>query len=177
MTSKQRLQQYFFAALSLLLLSPAMARAQVWTHAASSCTVDEDSTSKHEFSASRLRFKGTNTGTITARCNVVNLNGSQNPTWNLLEVVYQDPDGNSTNSQAVVVLWRASNSTGGVFELARFTSDPFGVNNNNGPQSVGFNHSFNFMSYAYFVTIEVKRSSSASSPDVSLVRLTHQGPF
>ena len=114
MTSKQRLQQYFFAALSLLLLSPAMARAQVWTHAASSCTVDEDSTSKHEFSASRFRFKGTNTGTITARCNVVNLNGAQNPTWSRLEVAYQDPDGNSTNSQAVVVLWRASNSTGGV---------------------------------------------------------------
>jgi hypothetical protein len=160
-----------------LLISPAVARAQIWTHAASSCAVDEDSASIYEVNAARLRFKGSNTGTMTARCNVVNLNGSRNPAWDLLEVVYQDPDGNTTANQVTAVLYKVHNSTGGISEIARFDSNNFGVNVNTGPQSVAFSHTFNFVSYAYYVEIKVKRTSSSRIPDVSLVRLTQQGPF
>jgi hypothetical protein len=52
------------------------------------------------------------------------------------------------------------------------------VNNNDEPKSVTFNHTFNFLAYAYYVEIKVKRTTSgaANNPNISLVRLTHRAP-
>lgn len=161
-------------AFGFLLLAPGTALAQaVWTHAASACAVDEDSAAKYEVSAARFRFKGANTGEITARCNVINpLDNGGNPDWqwHYLEVVYADPDGRDAGSQVTAVLYKV-HSNGGVSEVATFNSNDFDINNNLEPKGVSFNHAFDFHKYAYFVQLKVKRGSSSATPSVSAVRL------
>ena len=158
-----------------LLLSSTTALAQsVWTHAAAACAIDEDSSSKHEFLGGRMRLKGTNTGTIVARCNVANpLDNGGNPGWQWasLEVVYADPDGRGLNNQVVATLYKVHNSNGGVSEAGKFDSNNFDTNNNLEPKRVLINHPFDFYSYAYYVEIQVKRSNSTDTPSVSIVRL------
>lgn len=148
----------------------------VWTHVGAACVADESSAGKYEASAARFRHKGSNTGDIFARCNVTNPeDDGRNPNWDLLEVVYRCQ---AETDQVTAELIRVSNETGGVHTLATFDSNNFGTSPDEQTEHVTFNHSFNFVAFAYYVQIKVSRTSSAAghNPSISIVRLAMQGP-
>lgn len=164
-----------FGALSLLtLLASSEAHAAgIWTHVASACEVDESSTAKYEMTAARFKFKSGQTGTIYARCNVTNpQDDGSDPWWNQLEVVYRDPDGIAAGSRVKALLYRVTNATGGVVLVGTFDSNTLAATGDNkGDAPAGGVSDFNFTNYAYFVELQVTRSSTASDPTVSIVRL------
>ena len=162
-------------AVSLLsLLADGEARAQsIWTHVASACVVDDRSATQYEITAARFKVKNGTTlpAIVVARCNVTNPQDSGlDPYWNYLEVAYRDPDGTATGSQAKASLYRVSNATGGISLLQAFDSNAFAANTDT-KNGIWFFEPLDFSRYAYFVEIQVKRSSTASDPTVSIVRL------
>ena len=155
------------------------ARAQeVWTHVATSCTLDEDSTALAEFTAARITFKANQTGTISARCNVTNpRDDGGDPVWTALEAAYTDPDGNGSAYSVKAILRRVSNTTGGIMDRGTFNSNAF---DDRGPivHQVALDSGlFDFYTYAYYVQIEIRRSNTNANPTVSLLRLLQPGPF
>ena len=148
--------------------------SSIWTHVGSACVADERSAGKYEASAARFRHKGSNTGSITARCNVTNpLDNGGNPNWDLLEVVYFKQ---VETSRVIVQLVRVSNSTGGVYTIETFdTDDPSYDNTSPTAQTRNkfFDYTFDFEKFAYFIEIKVRRESNTEEdiPAVSIVRL------
>jgi len=144
----------------------------IWTCVGSAFVPDEDSAGKYEFSAARFRHKGINIGTISACCNVTNPldNGESDPNWNNLEVIYYNQ---KETNQVKVELIRVSNENGGIWTMATFESTT--TNKDCQPGRVSFDRSFNFLDFAYYVKITVKRTSTAeeNNPCVCIVRLSH----
>ena len=145
--------------------------AQIWTHVAAACTPDESSLSKFDASAARFRHKGTNTGAIYARCNVVNPMdaGASNPVWTWLELVFKDTgEGGRVRAQ----LYRVSNSTGGTWLMGTVDSDshPGSAGAQTRGAWLATSH-FDFEDYAYYVLLTVERTNTAVLPDATIVRL------
>lgn len=137
---------------------------------------DESSVGRYEASAARFRHKGSITGEIVARCNVTNpRDDGSDPVWDYLEVVYRRQ---AETDQVTAELIRVSNETGGVHTLATFDSNNFGTSPDEQTRHVEFDHTFNFVAFAYYVQIKVSRTSSAAghNPSVSIVRLCQAGP-
>jgi hypothetical protein len=156
----------------VLLLIPAAGQAQhAWTHTASACMVDEGSTTKHEFSGARFRFKpdGQSIGDIYARCNIVN------PSYgaSALQVVYSDERLSGNYVRAL--LYKVHNHNGGVSlvvpEDQTFSSLNFGAKPDGGMEAIRFTHSFDFYNYSYFVMLHVHREDPRYNPSISTVRL------
>lgn len=165
--------------LGILLLCPSPVTAQnsVWTWVGSAAVPDESSLDKYEAIGGQFRHKGTNTGSIYARCNVINpRDDGQDPDWGLLEAVFRDPTG--TGNQVKIQLIRVSNSTGGTYTIATLDSNKFTASDDFQTKSIPFNYNFNFFSYAYYVLITVTRTSSGAgnNPACAIVRLTVPGP-
>lgn len=97
-----------------------------------------------------------------------------NPGWNALEVAYRDTDGTALADQVTATLYRVSNANGGVWAItgAAFNSN-LSADTVDNIELVPFNYTFDFFNYAYFVEIQVKRSSSTTehNPTISIVRL------
>ncbi len=143
----------------------------IWTHVGSAFVADESSFGKYEAIGSRFRHKGSNTGEIIGRCNVMDpQDDGSNPHWNGLEVVYlREIDGDRVIAELVQV----SNETGGSSTVTTFDSNDFGTSRNEQRWSVDFHHNFDFASSAYYIQIRVNRDSSkAGHPCVCIVRLT-----
>lgn len=148
--------------------------SSIWTHVGAACVADESSVGKYEASAARFRHKGSNTGDIVARCNVMNpQDDGHDPNWDVFEVVYRRQ---AETDQVTAELIRVSNETGGVYTLATFDSNNFGTSPDEQTRSVEFHHAFDFEHHAYYVQIKVSRTSSAAghNPSVSIVRLYQQ---
>ena len=164
----------WLAAVSVLSAIPsAEARAEIWTHAASACAVDETSAAKYEVNAARFMVKGGAMlpATVVARCNVTQARDSGvAPYWNWLEVTYRDPDGTHTGNQVKALLYRVSNATGGIVLLATFDSNALPATGDN-TDGVLFGGIIDFFRYAYFVEIQVKRTDDANGPTISNIRL------
>jgi hypothetical protein len=174
LTCARNLLHVVGVALLLSLLTSDDARAQsIWTHVASACAVDEADAAQYEVNAARFKVATgvTLPATVVARCNVTNpLDSAADPNWNTLEVAYRDPDGTGTGSQVKALLYRASNATGGISLLETFDSNAFpAVGDNTARVLLG--GSLDFLNYAYFVEIQVKRSNAGNDPTVSIVRL------
>jgi hypothetical protein len=173
-TSLRNVLRTLAAASLLSLLAIGDARAQsLWTHVASACAVDNGSAAQYDANAARFKVA---TGvalpaTVVARCNVTNpQDNGLDLNWNWLEVAYRDPDGTGTGSQVRALLYRVSNATGGISLLATFDSNAFAaVGDNTAGVLVG--GTLDFLHYAYYVEIQVKRSDVANDPTVSIVRL------
>jgi hypothetical protein len=126
---------------------------------------------KYNASAARFLHKGSNTGNIYARCNVTNpVDGGGNPHWSVLELVYKDP---GSTTQVTGILYRVSNTTGGISPIATFDSNLFAQLTTQQVNSVLFGHNFNFFAYAYYVELKVNRTATTYLPDVAIVRLTY----
>jgi hypothetical protein len=179
-TANQTFARIRVACALLALALPAAAQNTVSTHVASTCTVDEDSTAKYEFTGGELRFRGAETGAITVRCNVVDQrDDGQDPRWGVLEVVYRDPDGAGAN-QVTATLKRVGNT--GVTSTvagALFNSNSFAGAAGVQMRQANFAHAFNFFSNAYYIEIKLARSAATTqdNPAVFLARLAVPGPF
>lgn len=154
-----------------------------WTVVVSTCTPDEDSAGRYEFETSAFQFKGTNVGTITARCNVTDpddyvppeggATGVSDPVWNRIEVTYFDPDGNllGVGARATVSLRGVDKNTGEEYLVKTFNSDTYNtVGIRLRETSIPVAHHFNFVRYAYYVALQLTRTVG-DSPKLFRVRL------
>lgn len=162
-----------FAPLAASLAAPGGAVAQVWTHVAAACTVDEASTAKFDASAARFRHKGSSTGKIYARCNVVNpVDAGTKPSWNAMELVFKD---NGDGERVLAELYRVSNSSGGIYLIGSVDSNSFpGSANEQTEWDWLTSTGFDFYKYAYYVLLTVDRTGTATLPDAAIVRLFYQ---
>lgn len=165
------LQKMIAPALMLAAFVGSPIQAQDFVMVASTCTVDEAATGKFEMNFGRFQFDGNYTGTIDARCNVSNPLDSvlQSVSWNAMEVSYDDPDGALAGTEVVVTLRRVDKYTGGSTLIATLSSNNFGPGQQ--LRNVPISHSFNFVNYAYYIGISVKRTTSMPNPGIQRVRL------
>lgn len=160
-----------------------------WTQAVSSCTPDED-TIDYQMSGASVSFPGTITGEMTLRCNITNII-EPDRNWDILEVVYSDPDGSGTANQVTAELYRVD--LGGTTEKRVLTTTVLGrpqtffdpsliatFDSNSGTTAtaatqtrvVSFSHAFDFATNAYYVKVKVKRTAgSTTNPAAFIVRL------
>jgi hypothetical protein len=153
-----------------LILASTAAQAQSWSSAASVCQPGSDSIGFYAFNVATFEFSGSNTGTIKTRCAVTNPLDSGTPSWTTLVVGYQDPDGTGLNYQVDASLERVSKSTGTSYVLKVFDSSAFAVTTA-ASRNVSFTHTFDFVNYAYFVTLSVTRADANQNPAVWFVEL------
>lgn len=159
--------------LALLLAAPGTAVAQVWTHVAAACSVDDVSMAKFDASGARFRHKGSSTGKIYTRCNVVNpMDAGTNPGWNAIELVFKD---NGAGERVLAELYRVSNTSGGIGLIGSVDSDSYpGSASEQTQWNLLLSTSFDFYKYAYYVMLTVERSGTATLPDAAIVRLFYQ---
>jgi len=163
-----------------LVFLPAAGEAQVWTHTAHTCVVDEvHSSGKAITFTDSLRVQ--RAGTVRARCNVTNpMDDGQSPNWGVLDVVYTDPPPAASNERITAVLWRIDNDGGVGLPIAVFNSDSFPQAAAAQMQSVEFSHVFDFSEAAYFVEITLTEHgvgfTGTPRRKVFLVRLRPIGP-
>jgi len=149
----------------------------VWTHVASACAVDEASDTRYDANLSSLQHRGTETGEILARCNVVNPEqfDMASSSAHSLQVNFQDPDGAENAYRVLVRLNRASNA-GPTQVLATFDSNAPEIPVGPTEGFANFDHHFDFVSNAYYVTLRVIRSNTAQRPLVWNVRIARGIP-
>lgn len=154
---------------SLMLASTGL-RAQTWEAAASTCQPGSDSVGLYTFDSATFEFSGTNTGQIKTRCTIVNPLDSGTPNWTTLSMGYVDPDATGVDYQVDAQLARVNKSTGVAGVIKTLDSSSFG---SSGPvtHSVTFTHTFDFVNYAYYITLSVTRGDTAGNPGVWFVQL------
>jgi hypothetical protein len=138
-----------------LVFAPAPGEAQLWTHTAHTCVVDEAHSSGQAvtFGSSLAVHRA---GTIVARCNVTNrMDGGQSPDWGALEIVYTDPPSVVSSEKVTAALLRIDNDGDLSLPIATFSSDSFLQSTAAQKQSVAFSHVFEFAEAAYFVEITI----------------------
>lgn len=145
--------------------------ATVWTHVPSTCTPDEASTGRYDVHVSSFKHATGATGQIVTRCNVVDLPEFGVGEFPVLEVVYKDSDGIATGQQVLVDLIEAR-PDGSTSIMARFNSNAFTGSAAAQRHFIAFTRTFNFHQNAYYVDVRVTRSSTATAPSASTVRLT-----
>ena len=162
-----------FGALATTSTSQA-AEHEIWTHVASSCTIDESDTAKAQVNEGRLMFAANRTETIKARCNITNpRDDGNNPEWNTFQIAYRDMDGGTNNINVKAVLKRVRNTTGTTADLFTFESSAASCLGECF-KSRDINVNFDFGDFAYFIEIELRRNVVADDTpnvSVSLVRL------
>lgn len=149
----------FSTLLSLYYLGYAQA-STYWSMNASSCTPLDTAMQGNKYfdTGGTVKHKSTVTGTITLYCPViVNKNGT-NPT--LISFLYQDSVADANNN-VTVALWRMSNSTGGITQIATQSSSFFGTGTHEISES--FTHTMDFVSNTYFVRVDIKRNSTTNT--------------
>ena len=169
----------FFAGLAFVLL-PSASEAQIWTHTAHTCVVDDVHSSGTPLTASdSLRVQ--RAGTVRARCNVTNpMDDGQAPNWGVLDIVYTDPPPAASNERVTAILWRINNDGTLPFPIVAFSSDNFPQAAAAQMRSMEFSHVFDFAEAAYFVEITLTEHGVgfAGTPrrKIFLVRLRPAGP-
>ena len=154
------------------------ARAQIpaaWSTVASSCVPDETTSKfdRHNFDLGSVRHAGSNVGLIVLNCPMAPFNHGGSTSWNLI-MEYQDSTGEGTNA----------------FVRAKLSMRPYGGNpavivsvNSNSKDVSGvtflrraFNYQFDFGMAAYWVQIELDRSSASETVLLNSVRLIDISP-
>ena len=163
--------------LGIMLTIPEARGAEVWTHTAAACVVDEDSTAKAMSTGGRFLFRPNQIGTIYARCNVTNpKDNGEDTVWDRLEVSYNDPDA---NSRVRATLKAVSNVTGGTFDkLPVFDSANYPPGQRT-EQVVLANGFFDFAAHSYYVEIQIDAPTlprSRASP-LSASRISETSEF
>ena len=116
MTTKRNYRPAF-AGLLLggLFLMVQTASAQIWSSVGSTCTPDEDTVSGnlYDFNNGTFQFDSGKTGSIKARCHVINpKDDGSSPGWDTLTVGYWAPDGTEPFYQVYAQLVAVNKNTG-----------------------------------------------------------------
>ena len=141
-----------------LALTP-LAGAQRWSTLGSTCQPGSDSLFYYSngSSGSAFEFYPGIVGTIKARCQVYNPLDKGVPTWNTLGAGFIDGDGHGGNAEVQVRLVRSYKGSGKANIIATLDSDSYTTDKPTF-KTVPFTHTFDFVNYDYFVTIELNRT-------------------
>lgn len=149
------------------------AQAGEWTCVGSTFTPDESSPAikvgPTAMTLAKVQFFNNIVGTIEARCNITNPNDAgANPGWGHLEITHLDPDGMGNASRVVIQLMEVNKATGVANVITTYNSDAFNaailrVHN--------FAYNWNFVSFAYYVNVQITRQDAALIPWLARVRL------
>jgi hypothetical protein len=154
--------------------NPNAASTNMWTAVGSTAVVDEDHRNKYQVNAGFIEFKGSNTGWITARINLE----MTDDTWNKLSVVYKDPDGAGTACKVLVRIYRVkteSPNLGSKELVQKFTSNTIAIKKPAVQHAVTyFAHSWDNYSYAYYIQIDLYRSSTAYNVRLNSIQLMYE---
>jgi len=142
-----------------------------WTHVASACPVDETSQQKYDSHVHVLKFKGNETGSIFARCNIAARKIDVGGDALALEVTYTDPDGPGTTYQVRALLRRVRRTDGANFLVTEFNSNNFPASPKAQTHFVTIDHHFAFDQNAYYVEFRLTRNSSAQNPAAAVVAI------
>lgn len=156
-----------------------------WTTIASACALDEAATGRYVADGAAVYLASGVTGDIVLRCNVTdpadwfNFN---NPLWSMMDVTFNDTDGQGIDKVVTAQLRRVHEATGVSTTLVTFTSNVFAAGQQ--LRSTVFNHVFDFYNYAYYVQITLRRNSLDAdgngvpdqSPRIQRVRLYTEEP-
>jgi hypothetical protein len=157
--------------------APAYAVNGEWTTAASACVPDESAVGKFRAENASFEFTPAQFGSIGARCNITDpadLFSGQQPIWDGMLVTYNDPDGAGSGARVRVHLRRVAlvGSNNGVSStISTFDSNlhPAGQQ----WQVQPFAHAFDFVNYAYYLSIVLDRASqTAATPRVEAIRFS-----
>ena len=149
------------------------AHAGEWTCVGSTFTPDESSPATKvgptAQTLGKLQFFSNLTGTIEARCNITNPNDAgANPGWGHLEITHLDPDGMANATQVLIQLMEVNKATGVTTVITTYNSNAF---NAAILRVHGFNYNWNFVSFAYYVNVQITRQDPALIPWLARVRL------
>jgi hypothetical protein len=147
------------------LLMASAASAANWSMVPSTCVpVNQTSNELYMQDTAKVTFKPGKTGQVQVRCAVTNPLDPNIPlVWSTFAVGCKDPDGVSgLNYEAHVNLKRVAIGSGVAANLVTLDC-------NTG--SKGFNHVFDFVKYAYYVTVSVTRKTTTQNPSVWAVQL------
>ena len=145
-----------------------------WSYVSVACVPDDTSTTPTRYDATTpglIQFQGTATGDLWFWCNVLSPLDTygENPTWNGMFVTFKD---SNANGFVRVDLIRKRKDNGGYAINATFTSsDGVGVREGSVPIPA-----FNFVTYAYFVRIQLHRDTTSGDPQFHIVSLKEMGP-
>ena len=145
------------------------AQAQIWSSAASVCQPGSDSIGSYAFNVATFEFAGSDTGTIKTRCSVTNpLDSAHRPgrRWWWAIRIPMVPESITRWTRRYSV----SKTTGTSYIIKVFDSSSFAVTTA-ASRSVTFTHTFDFVNYAYFVTLSVTRADANQNPAVWFVEL------
>ncbi len=135
--------------------------AQPWTCIAAAFAIDTDSLSQADTNFAVLRHRSNQAGNVFAVCNVPKLHDSGSD-WNALEVTYRDQDGTGSAEDLDVSLMRLSKS-GEQTVVVGFQSSQYRGSASVQTSSVPFQHVFDFLEFAYFVRVNLKRRFATDS--------------
>jgi hypothetical protein len=84
-------------------------------------------------------------------------------------VTYNDPDGVGAGSQIVVYLRRVHRVTGLSTDVHVFNSNLYGAGQQ--LRMEDFNHVFDYVNYAYYIAISVRRNIYTLQPRIQRIKL------
>jgi hypothetical protein len=140
-----------------------------WNVVASTGEIDESSLTLYDFSGARLKFSGTNTGTIVARYPVTNTNSFvREPLWDTLRMTYID---NNAFSWVTAKLVAVEECTGEEVTIC----DLFGEDTDENPTCAvcEFDPVIDFGNYSYYVETQVNRSTEFTDPALIMLSLSN----
>jgi len=146
----------------IVTMSLGASAQNIWTAAADTCAVDEDSLLYYVDGAAYFTMNNSTPdgSTVTERCMVVNpMDGGSTPGWGHLTLGFYDP-GAALNSYARAILYYVPRKApfSPVTEIMRVTSTDvlggYGVGSN------GFGHVFDFTTNVYWVAVTVYRTTN-----------------
>ena len=159
----------------LAIFAGVPAHAQVFTHAAPACVPDEGSLASHEMVGGKFKLLAAATGTVAARCNVIDPldAGGLLGVWTMFQLTYQDPDGMGLNTRVRAMLYRVPNVTANPVLISTVDSNTSGsIVLNTLTVMLPAGTVFDFLNNAYFVLIEVSKAPGANAdPFAAIVRL------
>ena len=157
--------------LTLLAFSgSATAVTADWSHVSVACVPDDSNTTPNRYdavTAGKIQFQGTATGDLWFWCNVLSPLDTfdENPKWNSLLVTFKD---SNANGFVEVKLIRKRKDNGAIATNATFTStNGVGVRED----GVFLIRAFDFATYAYFVRIQLNRTTTVGDPEIHIVSL------
>lgn len=148
----------------------ASAATADWSYVSVGCVPDDTNTTPSRYDATSsgvIKFQGTATGDLWFWCDVLSPldNFGDNPTWNAMFVTFKD---SNADGFVEVKLIRKRKDTGLTATNATFTSND-GVGVREG--FVFHIPDFNFGTYAYFVRVQLHRTTTTGDPEFHIVSL------
>ena len=160
------------AALSM----PHAAQAQVKFGTPASGCVPNSATIKNDRTQTgnaSVQHAGNNTGLIVLTCTIVRFDESGDPSWELV-MLYRDSTGTDNGAVVRARLFRMNFLSGAIELVATVSSNTSPVTTTNQISS-GFSHQFQFENFAYWIHVDLDRSTPSQTVVLHVLMLSSFG--